>query len=89
MIRVVAVALKARPGNPESCNCGLSSAADTDNHIVLVDPNIKEPNAGKEREEGFPDSRIYSAGTTDAAKVGRSGPASVNCCSGRKTYWCA
>ena len=36
-IRVVAFALKARTGVKESCNCGLSKAADTDNHIVLVD----------------------------------------------------
>jgi hypothetical protein len=27
----------ARKGGKESCNCGLSKAADTDNHIVLVD----------------------------------------------------
>ena len=36
-IRVVAYALVARKGGKESCNCGLSAAADTDNHIVLVD----------------------------------------------------
>src|SRR5262249_5316273 len=43
MIRVVAFALVARKGNKESCNCGLRKAADTDNHIVLVDPEIAEP----------------------------------------------
>jgi hypothetical protein len=37
MIRVVAYALAARKGSSESCNCGLSEPADTDNHIVLVD----------------------------------------------------
>jgi hypothetical protein len=36
-IRVVAYALVARKGGKESCNCGLSAAKDTDNHIVLVD----------------------------------------------------
>ena len=51
MIRVVAVALKARPGNPESCNCGLSSAADTDNHIVLVDPALTNPTIAKNEKK--------------------------------------
>jgi hypothetical protein len=37
MITVVAFALVARKGGKESCNCGLSKAQDTDNHIVLVD----------------------------------------------------
>lgn len=36
-ITVVAYALVARKGGKESCNCGLSQAQDTDNHIVLVD----------------------------------------------------
>lgn len=36
-ITVIAYALVARKGGKESCNCGLSKAADTDNHIVLVD----------------------------------------------------
>jgi uncharacterized protein YgiM (DUF1202 family) len=40
MIRVVAYALKARVGGKESCNCGLKKPADTDNHIVLVDPAL-------------------------------------------------
>lgn len=43
MIRVVALALVARKGSKESCNCGLRKAADTDNHIVLVDPELSEP----------------------------------------------
>ena len=43
MIRVVAFALVARKGSRESCNCGLSKPADTDNHIVLVDPEIENP----------------------------------------------
>jgi len=43
MIRVVAIALVARKGSKESCNCGLSKAADTDNHIVLVDPSTQNP----------------------------------------------
>jgi hypothetical protein len=36
-IQVVALALVARPGSAESCNCKLTKARDTDNHIVLVD----------------------------------------------------
>ncbi len=47
MIRVVAHALTARKGNPESCNCGLKKAADTDNHIVLVDPTVTKPTLAK------------------------------------------
>jgi len=42
-IRVVAYALVARKGSRESCNCGLTKAADTDNHIVLVDTETAEP----------------------------------------------
>jgi len=42
MIRIVAYALAARKGSKESCNCGLTKAADTDNHIPLVDePTLK------------------------------------------------
>lgn len=36
-IEVVANALMVRKGGSESCNCKLTSVADTDNHIVLVD----------------------------------------------------
>jgi len=36
-IIVVANALAVRKGSAESCNCKLTSVADTDNHIVLVD----------------------------------------------------
>lgn len=36
-IIVVANAIAVRKGGIESCNCKLSSVADTDNHIVLVD----------------------------------------------------
>jgi hypothetical protein len=43
MITVVAWALAARAGGQESCNCYLSEPKDTDNHIVLVDPNLKRP----------------------------------------------
>src|SRR5207248_3569696 len=42
-ITVVAWALAARKGGQESCNCKLKTKADTDNHIVLVDPNLKTP----------------------------------------------
>jgi hypothetical protein len=47
MIRVVAWALVARKGGKESCNCGLSAPADTDNHIVLVDPSVTTPTLAK------------------------------------------
>ena len=40
-IVVVANALVVRKGGKESCNCKLSSVADTDNHIVLVDRVLK------------------------------------------------
>ena len=42
-IRVVALALVVRPGSKESCNCGLTGAANTDNHIVLIDPDDDTP----------------------------------------------
>lgn len=42
-ITVVAWALAARIGNQESCNCELKLSPDTDNHIVLVDPDLKRP----------------------------------------------
>lgn len=40
-IVVVANALVVRKGGGESCNCKLTSVADTDNHIVLVDRVLK------------------------------------------------
>lgn len=49
-ITVVAWALAARKGNKESCNCGLASAPDTDNHIVLVDPTSTNPTLKDEDE---------------------------------------
>jgi len=42
-IRVVALALVVRPGSKESCNCGLTGVANTDNHIVLIDPDDTSP----------------------------------------------
>jgi len=42
-IRVVALALVVRPGGKESCNCGLTGVANTDNHIVLIDPSDTSP----------------------------------------------
>jgi hypothetical protein len=42
-ITVVAWALTARKGSSETCNCELTRVADTDNHIVLVDPGVKKP----------------------------------------------
>jgi hypothetical protein len=52
-ITVVAWALIVRKGNPESCNCGLGGVADTDNHIVLIDPSKRRPTLADE-----PDSII-------------------------------
>lgn len=43
LIRVVAQALVVRTGSKESCNCGLTGAANTDNHIVLIDPDDDSP----------------------------------------------
>src|ERR1700674_371519 len=42
-ITVMAKALVARKGSQESCNCKLAKVADTDNHIVLVDPSVRRP----------------------------------------------
>ncbi len=42
-ITIVAYALVARKGSKESCNCGLTAPKDTDNHIVLVDPALRDP----------------------------------------------
>jgi hypothetical protein len=42
-ITVVAWALAARAEGPETCNCKLGLPADTDNHIVLVNPDLKNP----------------------------------------------
>ena len=42
-ITVMAKALVARKGGAESCNCKLTSVADTDNHIVLVAPSLRRP----------------------------------------------
>src|SRR5438067_5743266 len=42
-ITVMAYALVARKDGGESCNCKLLSVADTDNHIVLIDPSVKNP----------------------------------------------
>jgi hypothetical protein len=47
-ITVVAWALIARLGSSESCNCHLTRAADTDNHIVLIDPNKRRPTLADE-----------------------------------------
>ena len=32
-----------RFGSKESCNCGLSGPSNTDNHIVLIDPDDQSP----------------------------------------------
>ncbi len=50
-ITVVAYALVARPGSRESCNCGLTGAKNTDNHIVLVDTSIDSPSLENDEED--------------------------------------
>jgi hypothetical protein len=50
-ISVVAYGLVARKGGKESCNCGLTSVQDTDNHIVLVDPTLKNPSLAANEED--------------------------------------
>jgi hypothetical protein len=47
-ITVVAWALKAKTGNPESCNCDLPHAVDNDTHIVLVDPRVEDPTLARD-----------------------------------------
>jgi hypothetical protein len=49
-VTVVAWALTARKGSAEKCNCELSSQADTDNHIVLVDRNVANPTLAKDED---------------------------------------
>ena len=51
-VTVVAWALTARKGSVEKCNCDLGDQADTDNHIVLVDRNVKEPTLEKDEDRG-------------------------------------
>lgn len=51
LIRVVAQALVVRPGSKESCNCGLSGAANTDNHIVLIDPDDNSPSLEDDEQD--------------------------------------
>jgi hypothetical protein len=50
-ITVEAWAMVARKGGGESCNCKLLSVADTDNHIVLVDPSVKNPTLVKDEDD--------------------------------------
>ena len=47
-ITVVAWALTAKKGGPESCNCDLPLAVNQDNHIVLIDPRVKNPTLAKD-----------------------------------------
>ena len=49
-ITVVAWALTARRGSGEKCNCDLTHVADADNHIVLVDPGVKNPMLAKDED---------------------------------------
>ena len=49
-VTVVAWALTARKGSVEKCNCDLGDEANTDNHIVLVDRNVKEPTLEKDED---------------------------------------
>ena len=58
-ITVVAWALTAKKQGAESCNCDLSREADVDNHIVLVDPGVKNPTLAN-HECGSRHGSIYS-----------------------------
>jgi hypothetical protein len=49
-ITVVAWALTARKGSGEKCNCDLTHKEDTDNHIVLVDRNVRNPTLTKDED---------------------------------------
>jgi hypothetical protein len=50
-ITVVAWALAARKGSQETCNCKLKLSQDTDNHIVLVDPALKQPTLDADEDD--------------------------------------
>lgn len=50
-ITVVAWALAARKGGQETCNCKLKLPPDTDNHIVLVDPDSENPTLQADEED--------------------------------------
>jgi hypothetical protein len=50
-ITVVAYALIARAGDGESCNCGLPKQENRDNHIVLVEPTLKDPILDKDEDD--------------------------------------
>jgi hypothetical protein len=50
-VTVVAWALAARKGGKESCNCGLKTPPNTDNHIVLVDPSSTNPTLTSDEDE--------------------------------------
>lgn len=52
-ITVEAWALIARKGVGESCNCKLLSVKDTDNHIVLVEPAVKNPTLAKSENDSI------------------------------------
>ncbi|MDX6444654.1 MAG: hypothetical protein QOH71_1728 [Blastocatellia bacterium] len=50
MIRVVAYATRVSKGSSETCNCNLTTMADKDNHIVLIDPEGENPDSVSEDE---------------------------------------
>ena len=50
MIRVVAYATRVSKGTSETCNCNLTGMADKDNHIVLIDPDLENPDSVSEDE---------------------------------------
>jgi hypothetical protein len=47
-ITIVAWALTAKKGGPESCNCDLPGEANQDNDVVLVDRRVKNPTLAKD-----------------------------------------
>jgi hypothetical protein len=52
-ITVVAYALDVRREHQETCNCELDAKKDTDNHIVLVDPELTHPTLVADEKDSF------------------------------------
>lgn len=62
-ITVVAWALTAKKGDPESCNCDLPGEVNQDNDVVLVDRRVKNPTLAKD------EIRSVTAGFTPRVRL--------------------
>src|ERR1700730_13364087 len=78
MIKVVAYALVARKGSSETCNCHLTAAKDTDNHIVLVDASLTNPTLAADEPESQT-AEFTPQGPIGSPKAGRCELAIANC----------